>query len=355
MTEAEAMQRALDLAWAGWGRVHPNPLVGAVLLQDGQVVGEGWHGAFGEAHAEVAALRVAGPAASGSTMVVTLEPCRHHGKQPPCTDAILAAGVRRVVYGLPDPNPSAGGGAAQLAGRGLQVAHLPHPGIEDQNAPFLHRFGGARRPFIALKLATTVDGRVADYTGRARWISGPAARDWVHWLRAGFDAIAVGGRTARADDPSLTVRGSVVPRVPPRRVVFDRRADLEGARQLLGTARQVPLTVVCESAAPGVRGELEDAGAEVLIAGGLEEGMARLHDAGIGSVLVEGGGRLAGRLMQAGLMDRFYWVQSPLWLGDDGPPAFAGLRGELLEQARRWRVVERKSLGDDTLLVLARQ
>ncbi|HEX9166295.1 MAG TPA: bifunctional diaminohydroxyphosphoribosylaminopyrimidine deaminase/5-amino-6-(5-phosphoribosylamino)uracil reductase RibD, partial [Gemmatimonadales bacterium] len=224
MTEAEAMQRAVDLAWRGWGRVHPNPLVGAVVLQDGSVVGEGWHAEFGAAHAEVTALRTAGPAASGGTMVVTLEPCRHHGQQPPCTEAILAAGIRRVVFGLADPNPGAGGGAALLAQRGLEVAEARHPAVPEQNAAFLHRFGGGSRPFVALKLATSVDGRVADYTGRARWISGPLAREWVHWLRAGFDAIAVGGRTARADDPALTVRGSVAPRVPPRRIVFDRRA-----------------------------------------------------------------------------------------------------------------------------------
>ena len=355
MTEAEAMQRGVDLAWRGWGRVHPNPLVGAVVLQDGRVVGEGWHAEFGAAHAEVAALGAAGPAASGGTMVVTLEPCRHHGQQPPCTEAILAAGIRRVVFGLADPNPGAGGGAALLAQRGLEVVEARHPAVAEQNATFLHRFGGATRPFVALKLATSVDGRVADYTGRARWISGPLAREWVHWLRAGFDAIGVGGRTARADDPALTVRGSVVPRVPPRRVVFDRRADLAGAGQLVGTARQVPVTVVCEAAAPDVRRELEESGIEVLAASGLEEGLVRLRESGIGSLLVEGGGRLAGRLMQAGLVDRFYWVQSPLWLGEDGLAAFAGLRGELLEQARRWRVVERHGFEDDTVLVLSRQ
>lgn len=354
MTEGEAMQRAVDLAWRGWGRVHPNPLVGAVVLRDGAPVGEGWHAGFGEQHAEVAALRSAGPGASGATMVVTMEPCRHHGKQPPCTDAILAAGIRRVVFGLADPNPGAGGGAELLTGRGLEVAALGHPAIADQNAAFLQRFNGSSRPFVALKLATTVDGRVADYTGRSRWISGPVAREWVHWLRAGFDAVAVGGRTARADDPSLTVRGSVIPRVPPRRVVFDRQADLAGARQLLATARDLPVIVVCESASPEARAGLEDAGVEILAAGGLEDALAQLREQGIDSLLVEGGGRLAGRLIQAGLVDRFYWVQSPVWLGDDGLPAFTGTRGQLLEQARRWRVVDRLALDDDTLLVLSR-
>jgi diaminohydroxyphosphoribosylaminopyrimidine deaminase/5-amino-6-(5-phosphoribosylamino)uracil reductase len=287
-------------------------------------------------------------------MVVTLEPCRHHGKQPPCTEAILAAGIRRVVFGLADPNPGAGGGAELLTGRGLEIAALGSPAIADQNAAFLQRFNGSSRPFVALKLATTVDGRVADYTGRSQWISGPAAREWVHWLRAGFDAVAVGGRTARADDPSLTVRGSITPRVPPRRVVFDRQADLAGARQLLATARDLPVVVVCESATPEARAGLQDAGVAIIEAGGLEDGLLQLREQGIDSLLVEGGGRLAGRLIQAGLIDRFYWVQSPVWLGDDGLPAFAGTSGQLLEQARRWRVVDRLALDDDTLLVLSR-
>jgi diaminohydroxyphosphoribosylaminopyrimidine deaminase/5-amino-6-(5-phosphoribosylamino)uracil reductase len=204
--------------------VHPNPLVGAVVLQDGRVVGEGWHAEFGAAHAEVAALRAAGPAASGGTMVVTLEPCRHHGQQPPCTEAILAAGIRRVVFGLADPNPGAGGGAALLAQRGLEVAEVRHAAAAEQNAAFLHRFGGASRPFVALKLATSVDGRVADYTGRARWISGPIARVGPLASRRFRCDRWAAGRPAPTTRPHGPRR--VVPRVPPRRVVFDRRADL---------------------------------------------------------------------------------------------------------------------------------
>lgn len=352
-TDAQALARAVELAWRGWGRVQPNPLVGAVVLRDGVIVGEGWHAEFGEAHAEVAALRSAGGAASGATLVSTLEPCRHHGKQPPCVDAIRAAGIRRVVYGWDDPNPAAGGGAAALAAAGVEVECLATPAVADQNAAFVHRYRGTGRPFVALKLATSVDGRVADYTGRSRWISGAEARAWVHWLRAGFDGIAVGGRTARADNPSLTVRGDLVPRVSPLRVVFDRHGDLTGAEGLLGTARDLPVVMVTErDPEPATRGELVDAGVELLVAGDLVDGLRQLAARGVGSLLVEGGGRLAARLMQAGVVDRYYWVQSPLWLGDDGIPAFAGLRPELLEQVRRWQVVERRPLGDDTLLVL---
>ena len=356
MTESEAMDRALALAWQGWGRVHPNPMVGAVVLRDGALVGQGAHQEFGGPHAEVAALGQAGATAQGGTMVVTLEPCRHHGKQPPCVNAILAAGIRRVVFGANDPNPAAGGGAAALASAGVDIGRLPvERQVMGQNAAFFHAHQDAHRPFVALKLATSVDARVADYTGRSRWISGPVAREWVHWLRAGFDAVAVGGRTARTDNPSLTVRGSVSPRVPPRRVVFDRGGDLDGADQLVGSATTLPVILVTEAApAPEYGATLAAAGIAVVVAHGLTDALARLRDEGVRSLLVEGGGRLAARLMGQGLVDRFYWVQSPLWLGEGGMPAFAGLGSSLLEQVDRWRVVERQALGEDTLLVLDR-
>ena len=183
------MQHALDLAWRGWGRVHPNPLVGAVVLDGGEAVGEGWHAEYGEQHAEPIALAAAGPRARGATLVVTLEPCAHQGKQPPCVDAILRAGIRRVVAALPDANPVAAGGAAALRAAGVSVElGLERSAAEAQNAAFLHGLGNPERPFVALKLATSLDGRIADLEGRSRWISGSDARGYVHWLRAGFDA-----------------------------------------------------------------------------------------------------------------------------------------------------------------------
>jgi len=329
------MARALDLAWRGWGRVQPNPLVGAVILDGGTVVAEGWHTEFGAKHAEMMALESAGTRAQGATLVVTLEPCTHVGQQPPCTDAILAAGVRRVVAALADPNPVARGGGALLRQLGIDVeVGLLADEAAAQNAAFLHRFREPGRPFVALKLATTLDGRIADRAGRSRWISGAEARDYVQWLRAGFDAIGVGGRTARLDDPMLTVRGRIQPRVPPKRVVFDRRGDLPSGLTLLRTADQVP-TIVLRTDLP--------------------EAMRTLHDQGVATLLVEGGGRLAGALLAAELVDRYYWIQSPLWLGDEGVPAVAGLPGTVLGDAARWRVVERRALGADTLLVVDRR
>jgi diaminohydroxyphosphoribosylaminopyrimidine deaminase / 5-amino-6-(5-phosphoribosylamino)uracil reductase len=351
------MRHALDLAWRGWGRVHPNPLVGAVVLDGGEVVGEGWHAEYGAQHAEPIALAAAGVRARGATLVVTLEPCAHQGQQPPCVDAILRAGIRRVVAALPDPNPVAAGGAARLREAGIPVELGPErDAAEAQNAAFLHGLSNPERPFVALKLATSLDGRIADLEGRSRWISGSEARGYVHWLRAGFDAIGVGGRTARADDPSLTVRGAVTPRVPPGRVIFDAAADLPGSLGLVRSASELPTFVVASRQAPAARlTALERAGVRVVAAPSLSEGLAALRAAGIGSLLVEGGGRLAGSLIGNGLCDRFYWIQSPVWLGDRGVPAVAGLPSEPIARAERWRTVERRVLGQDTLLVLDRR
>jgi diaminohydroxyphosphoribosylaminopyrimidine deaminase/5-amino-6-(5-phosphoribosylamino)uracil reductase len=357
MDEREAMSHALDLAWRGWGRVHPNPLVGAVVLADGVVAGEGWHAEFGDRHAEPVALDQAGERARGATLVVTLEPCNHRGQQPPCTDAIVRAGVRRVVAATADPNPEASGGAARLASLGLEVeVGVGREAATAQNAIFLHRFRNQSRPFVALKLATSLDGRIADSSGDSRWISGEPAREYVHWLRAGFDAIGVGGRTVRLDDPKLTVRGSVSPRVPPRRVIFDAGADIDPRVTLVRTAGELPTTVVTAADAPNDRVDrLVAADVSVIRAGSLEEGLRRLRVEGVSSLLVEGGGRLAGALLGHGLVDRYYWVQSPLWLGERGVPATAGLPSDPIARAERWTVVERRALGEDTLLVLDRR
>lgn len=348
------MAHALDLAWRGWGRVAPNPLVGAVVLSNGVAVGEGWHAEYGDRHAEAVALAQAGASARGATLVVTLEPCHHQGKQPPCTAQVAAAGIARVVAALPDPNPLAAGGASWLRQEGIPVEFgLRADQARAQNAAFLHTFRDPGRPYVALKLATSLDGRIADATHRSQWVSGPDAREWVQWLRAGFGAIGVGAGTARADDPSLTARGAVTPRTAPVRVVFSRSGQLPASLQVVRTAREVPVLLV---ALPGAVPDpaLGDAGVEVVHATDLRAALSQLRQRGIGSLLVEGGGRLAAALLQDDLVDRYYWIQAPLWLGE-GTGAVEGLAGTALAGVSRWQVVERRALGADTLLVVDRR
>jgi len=357
MNDERWMARAIELAWLGWGQVHPNPLVGAVVLDaTGEVAGEGWHASFGGPHAERVALEAAGDRARGGTLVVSLEPCNHHGKQPPCTETIVAAGIARVIYALDDPNREAAGGAETLRAAGVLVdGGLLYSAASAQNAAFLARWLSPERPWVALKLATSLDGRIADRFGRSRWISGKESREFVHWLRAGVDAIGVGGATARIDDPALTVRGPVEPRTPPLRVVFDRSGNLPTTLRLLETARELPTCVVAGSLLSGERAAaIEATSARLVRSTSLHHGLAELRRIGVASLLVEGGGQLAGALLEEGVVDRYYWIQSPVWLGDGGVPAIAGLRGAELAAAERWTVVERRALGDDTLLVADR-
>ena len=351
------MERALDLARRGWGRVAPNPLVGAVVLQGGKVVGEGYHAEYGGPHAEVVALEAAGDRARGGTLVVNLEPCAHYGKTPPCTDAIVAAGIARVVAAIRDPDLEARGGAGVLRAHSVVVAlGLLAEEAAALNAPFLFAREQGERPFVALKLATSIDGRIADAAGSSRWVSGDAARDYVHWLRAGFDAIAVGGTTALRDNPQLTVRGSVTPRRPPVRVVFDRRAMLNETADLVKTAREVPTWVMASPQAPAASvASLERSGVRVFRPESLAGGLRLLRDAGVESLLCEGGGALGAKLWADGLVDRLYWVQAPVRLGEGAVPAFPGVPAAPLAAAPRWVPVERRALGSDTFLVLDRR
>jgi diaminohydroxyphosphoribosylaminopyrimidine deaminase/5-amino-6-(5-phosphoribosylamino)uracil reductase len=351
------MKRAIELAELGRGLTSPNPLVGALVVRDDEVLGEGYHAAYGSAHAEVAALSACTTDPIGATMYVTLEPCCHHGRTPPCTDAIVAAGVARVVAAIADPDPRAGGGARVLRARGVTVAiGLLAEAAAALNAPFLFAREQAERPFVALKLATSVDGRIADAAGSSQWVSGTAAREYVHWLRAGFDAIAVGGLTALRDNPQLTVRGPVTPRRPPIRVVFDRRAMLNPSTLLVSSARDVPTWVMASLESPDASvTALEQNGVRVFRPVSLADGLRMLREAGVETLLCEGGGALGARLLADGLVDRLYWVQSPVWLGEGAVPAFPGVAPQPLATAPRWTPVERSVLGSDTLLVLDRR
>ncbi|MDH3458892.1 MAG: bifunctional diaminohydroxyphosphoribosylaminopyrimidine deaminase/5-amino-6-(5-phosphoribosylamino)uracil reductase RibD [Gemmatimonadota bacterium] len=355
MTDAEAMARALELARRGWGRVAPNPLVGAVLLREGRLLADGYHAEFGGEHAEIRALGDCDDP-SGATCVVTLEPCAHHGKTPPCADALIAAGVARVVFALPDPDPAAGGGADRLRQAGIEVEEgVGRRDAAALNAPFLWSRLRPERPFVALKMATSLDGFVADRSGASRWISGPDAREYAHWLRAGFDAVAVGRGTAVADDPALTVRGSVVPRVAPARVVFARDGELPQTLKLVRTAREQRTVVFVRPDAEG-RMRRSLAGSEVAVRAASDLGAALrdLAAQGVASILVEGGGTLATALLDADLVDRVHWIQAPCWLGD-GRRAFGRRTPTALGDARAWTVTERRALGPDTLLVIDRE
>ena len=347
------MRRALVLARRGWGRTAPNPMVGAVVVRDGEIVGEGWHAEYGGVHAEIAALNAAGERARGSTVYVTLEPCAHTGKTPPCADSLARAGVSRAVCAVRDPNPIAAGGGARLEAAGIEVVF----GIEEAealelNAPFFHALTSTR-PFVTLKLAVSIDGAIADSSGRSQWLTGEAARRYVHRLRAGHDAIAVGAGTALADDPSLTVRSGRRPRIAPARIVFDRRARLPLTASLVRTARAVRTMVVVSDAASRQARSLADAGIELVEATELEDALRKIRGFDVRSILVEGGAELAGALISEGLVDRMIIFQAPVVLGAGAQSAFAHVPAVALPSAPRWRVVAHRTIGQDLMTVYA--
>jgi diaminohydroxyphosphoribosylaminopyrimidine deaminase/5-amino-6-(5-phosphoribosylamino)uracil reductase len=345
------MRRALVLAERGWGQTAPNPMVGAVVVRDGVLVGEGWHTRFGEAHAEVEALRAAGAQARGATMYVTLEPCAHHGRTPPCTDAILGAGIRRVVAAVADPNPVASGGAERLREQGVEVTlEVEGASARELNAAFLHAVA-SDRPFVQLKLALSLDGALADVARTPGWLTGEESRLEVHRLRAGSDAVAVGIGTALADDPLLTVRDVPPPRVPPLRIVFDTSARLPLDSRLVRSAREVPVLVVCWAPDPRHAAALEQTGVELLHAPSLSHALRALRARGVGSVLVEGGAALGTSFVQEALVDRLVIFRAPILLGGGAVNAFGGLPGATIDGAPRWHVVEGRRFGDDEMTV----
>lgn len=351
------MRRAIDLARRGYGQTAPNPMVGAVIVRDGEVVGEGYHARYGEAHAEAAALRLAGEKARGSTVYVSLEPCAHTGRTPPCADALIAAGVSRVVMATRDPNPVAGGGAERLRAAGVRVEE----GVEEEaarelNAPFFHALESGderRRPWVTLKLALSLDSAVADAEGGSRWITGREARAAAHELRAGSDAVAVGIGTVLADDPLLTVRDAPAPRVPPLRVVFDRHARTPLSSRLVAGARELPTLLVVDDPDPAAARALERAGVELLHTDSLESALEELARRDVRSLIVEGGARLAGALLEGALVDRLIIFRGAVLLGRGAQGAFAHVPSMPIAGAPRFRVLERRALGDDTMTTYA--
>jgi len=341
------MSRALALAERGWGQTAPNPMVGAVVVRDGVIVGKGFHAKFGEAHAEVAALADAGDRAYGSDVFVTLEPCNHHGKTPPCVDALIAAKVKRVVAAVRDPGKESSGGAERLRAAGITVEFgLEETAARELNAPFFFAASGATRPWVTLKLAVSLDGAIAAGPGAPRWLTGEAARKHVHRLRANSDAVAVGIGTALADDPQLTVRQGKRPRVPPLRVVFDRSARLPPNSRLVKSARRVPTLVMTDQADAAAARALEAKGVLVESAPDIVPKLELLHRRGVRSMLVEGGSILAAALLGAKAVDRLVIFQAPVLLGAGSLPAFAGAGG-----TEKLTVIERREFGADLMTV----
>ena len=362
VTEAEtaALARARELALRGRGRVSPNPLVGAVVLRGSETVAEGWHEGPGLAHAEAAALAAAGEAARGATVVCTLEPCSHQGRTPPCADALVAAGVSRVVMGLADPlERSRSQGREVLRAAGIEVEVVD--GAEatacaEQNAPFL-TWAATGLPHVTLKLATSLDGKIATAAGESRWISGEASRALVHRWRADHDAVGVGLGTATADDPQLTARDVDGPVRQPARVVFDSAARLPLRSALVRDAGEHRLIVLAAADAPPERvAALEAVGVEVArLPGGPAQrvgaGLRALGERGIQSLLVEGGAELAGALVAADAVDRVAWFLAPTLIGGrDAPSALGGAGAPSLALAPRLTGMVTEAVGDDLLV-----
>ncbi len=325
------MRRALELARNGLGLASPNPMVGAVLVADGRVVGEGWHEGPGTAHAEVMALEAAGDTARGATLYATLEPCSHQGRTPPCAPRVVAAGVARVVGALQDPNPLVDGSGFRLlreAGVEAMVGIL-----EDEGRELIAGFAkhiGTGLPFVVLKMAASLDGKIAARDGSSRWITGEEARRDAHRLRAGSDAVVVGVGTALADDPSLTVRLDRYRGRQPLRVVVDGRGRLPASATVLnGTA--LALVATTPSAPPGARAAWEGRGADVLVLDPDEEGrvplgglMAALGKRDIHTVLIEGGATLGWSAVESGVVDRLVLYLAPKLLGGTSAPGVLG-------------------------------
>lgn len=348
------MARALQLAARGLYTARPNPVVGCVVAKDGAVVGEGWHPRAGEPHAEVFALREAGERARGATAYVTLEPCAHHGRTPPCAEALVQAGVARVVAAMRDPFPRVdGAGFARLQAAGIAVAAgLMEGQARDLNRGFLSRFTRGR-PWLRVKLAASLDGRTAMASGESKWITGEAARADVQRWRARSGAILTGADTVLADDPALTVRlGDATPFQPPLRVVLDSRLrSLAMPRVRDGSAPTLYLHGPDAVPLPGLDAEF----AVVPLRDGhldLESALRLLAGRDINEVQVEAGPALCGALLHAGLVDELLLYQAPLILGDTARPLFAGLGIEAMAQRLRLELVEAAMVGDDRRLLL---
>ncbi len=364
-TDKAHLGRAIELAGRGVGAVKPNPVVGAVIARGEEVLGEGWHEHYGAAHAEVNAIEACGlEDLSDATLYVSLEPCCHEGKTPPCTDAILQAGIRRVVVGSDDPTEKASGrGLGILRDEGVEI--LLADGELATRARLLNqafrKHARVGRPWVLFKSAMTLDGKVATRTGDSQWISGESSRALAHRWRASVDAVVVGIGTALADDPQLTARpeGELAElSAQPRRVVFDTLGRLPVASQLVQAAAEIPLTVVVSrAAARSDTDALEAAGAQVLVATGENEparvrsALEQLGTLGVSSVLLEGGPHLAGAFLDAGEIDELRLFLAPLLLGGSAArDPLEGMGVERISEAMRALSFDCEQVGADLLI-----
>jgi len=362
MQDVEHMRAALALARRGLGSAWPNPSVGCVLVRDGRVVGRGVTAAGGRPHAERVALDMAGADARGATAYVTLEPCAHHGQTPPCADALVQAGVGRVVIASGDPDPRVNGrGIARLEAAGIAVA----TGLLGAEADALQQGFLTRlrlgRPMVTLKLASTLDGRIATRSGQSQWITGPQARRAAHAIRAQHDAVMVGSGTVQADNPELTCRIPGLRRGPDLRIVADTHLRTRLLSRVVASARETPTWFLHGPGAdPGRMAAMQEAGARLIgVRLGepgidLTEALAALGAAGLTRVLVEGGAQLAGALLRAGIVDRLAWFHAPSVMGGDGLPAAAAFGTTALDAMPHFVRTEQRALGADLLTLYAR-
>ena len=362
MTDVSHMRAALALARRGLGQTWPNPSVGCVIVRDGRVVGRGRTALNGRPHAEPQALAMAGAQARGATAYVTLEPCCFHGRTPPCTEALIAAGIRHVVVGARDPDPRVNGaGLARLRQAGVTVTEA----VLDEEASAiiagLHSRVTTGRPLTTLKLATTLDGRIATATGASRWITGPAARRATHALRGRHDAVLVGIGTVLADDPDLTCRLDGYTAAATTRIVADSQLRLPVHSRLVRSAAAAPVWVLTrDDADPHQAEALRAAGVTLIpVAGGaggvaMAAGLAALGARGLTSVLIEGGAGVAASLLQADLIDRVAWFHAPMLFGGDGWPAALPFGIASLDAAPRFVRQSATCVGDDMLTEFVR-
>lgn len=351
------MAHALTLGRRGLGRVWPNPAVGCVIVRDGRILGRGRTADGGRPHAETEALAMAGAAARGATAYVTLEPCSHYGQTPPCAEALIAAGIARVVVGAGDPDPKVNGqGLAMLRAAGIDVTTgVMEPEARAANAGFLSRVNKGR-PHLTLKLALSLDGRIATASGESRWITGPEARRMVHALRASHDAVLIGAGTARADDPALTVRDMGIVRQPVR-IVATRNINLPWPSRLSDSTAEAPVWIAHGDTAATIdeAKRWRDAGARLLqvaVRGGQLDPanlLTSLADAGLTRVFCEGGGTLAASLLSAGLVDDLIVFSAGLAIGAEGQPGVGVMGLSRLADAGRFRLIETRSIGSDVM------